>query len=487
MVRNVTWLSIQEVLLRIIGLATAIYLARMLTPTAYGALGVALAIVGILSNLVHAGTGSRATRLTALDPDSVPLIYAQMTGLRLVMAVFVIACLVLLAPALSRTFSISATLLILCSLLLLRPALTVVWAFRGLDKMHVNAVADVAEKTMAFAGLILLVKGQGNDLLWVPVLEVAAALIMVWWLYRQLGRIYPGLSLEFRYRDWPEISREALPLGLAAILGSVYMNGAILLLGWLYTTEAAADFLVAQKLMLTMAILLHVINKSAFPSTSRLISGNLSQAFDLLGKLLRYYLVIITPVILLLALYADEVLTLLFGGAYSNSGFVLIILLAALPFLAFSRNLQLLLRAIPRAGAILAGRVTSTLVLLLLAALLIPRYAAVGAAVAVVISEAVGMTLLYWLVMRSIGSVPWNHRCFSPLLAGLAATLIFAVTDGWPAQSGLMLSAITYVVVAWMLKAATLDELRTLPYIISTALQKDAPGQDPANNQERTN
>ena len=57
--RNFTWLSLQEILIRIIGLATAIYLARVLSPTSYGALGLALAIIGVLQTLVQAGTGWR--------------------------------------------------------------------------------------------------------------------------------------------------------------------------------------------------------------------------------------------------------------------------------------------------------------------------------------------------------------------------------------------------------------------------------------------
>ncbi|MDH3903741.1 MAG: oligosaccharide flippase family protein [Xanthomonadales bacterium] len=177
---NVKWLSLQELLIRLLGLATAIYLARVLTPTAFEELGLAVAMIGILTTLVQAGTGSRGTRLSALDPASIPQTRASITGLRVTITLIVMAGLISCAPTLSQTFSFSANLLILCSFLLLRPA-------------------------------------------------------------------------------------------LAALLGSVYIHGALLLLGWLSTPASAADFLVAQNLMLTMIILLHVINNSAFPSASRLL------------------------------------------------------------------------------------------------------------------------------------------------------------------------------------------------------------------------
>ena len=477
--RNVKWLSLQELMIRLIGLATAIYLARVLGPAAYGSLGLALALIGIPGTLVQAGTGSRAIRLTALYPGSVPEIYAQTTGLRIVMTVIVFATLILCVELLSRTFSIPSNLLILCSFLLLRPALTVAWAFKGLDQMHVTAMADIAEKALLFGALLLLVKGQGNDLLWVPVLESLTALAVVLWLRKRLGAVYPGLSISFNYKAWPGVTRESLPLGMAALLGSVYLHGAVLLLGWLDTSSSAANFLVAQKLMLTMTILLFVINSSAFPSMSRLLSSNVSQALKLVSSLLRYYLVLIIPVIFLLAVYANEILSLLFGASYTDSGPVLMVLLFALPFMAISHSLLLLFRAIPKPRAVLISQVLSALVLFLAAVILIPRFGATGAAAAVVAAEASGMVLLFWLAIRSIGSTPLEIRCFAPLVAGVIVTMIFLLMDDWSLYLSLPLAALLYMLALWSMKAISADEIRSLPKIISAALNKEPEEQKP--------
>ena len=59
--RNMSWLMLQEMAVRALGIATAIYLARVLTPTQYGQLGLALALVAILSKLVEAAC-ARPTR-----------------------------------------------------------------------------------------------------------------------------------------------------------------------------------------------------------------------------------------------------------------------------------------------------------------------------------------------------------------------------------------------------------------------------------------
>jgi O-antigen/teichoic acid export membrane protein len=285
--RNFTWLTLQEVLIRLIGLATAIYLARTLTASDYGALGLALAIVSFAAVLVRAGTGSRATRLTARDPAAVPLIYAQVNGLRLAAVTVIFALLAGFSGVIAPAFSISPALLILCSLLLLPPALTVGWAFRGLDDMRVTAVADIAEKALTLIALLWLVRGIGNDVLWAPVAEATAGLLVIAWMYRRLAHLYPGLRLRFHVRDWPDVAREAVPLSLASLLGAVYVDGGVLLLGWLASAGAAAMFLVAQKFVLTLAILLQVVNKAAFPSASRLVQEDLPAALRLATQLLR--------------------------------------------------------------------------------------------------------------------------------------------------------------------------------------------------------
>lgn len=464
--RNFSWLTLQELLIRLVGLVTAIYLARTLTPADYGALGLALAIVSFAAVLVRAGTGSRATRLTARNAAAIPLIYAQVTGLRLTAAAVVVVLLVSFSGVIAPAFSISPLLLILCSLLLLRPALTVAWAFRGLDDMRVTALADIGEKALTLLGLLVLVRGVGNDVLWAPVIEGAAGLLVVTWMYRRLARLYPGLRLRFRVRDWPEIAREALPLSLAALLGSVYLDGGVLLLGWLSTAGSAALYLVAQKVMLTLAVLLQVVNKAAFPAASRLVQQDLPAALRLATQLLRYYLVIIIPLFLLVAFHATAVLALLFGPAYAEAAETLVILLAALPFLVVSNSLQLLLMALPRPAAVLSARIAGATVLVALGVLLIPRMATAGAALALAAGEVTSTTALFLFVRRATGGLPWDLRCFAPLAAGAAAALVYAAAAAWPIVIKLPLAGVIYAGLVLLLRGVSLLELRSVPLLL---------------------
>jgi O-antigen/teichoic acid export membrane protein len=493
--RNFSWLTLQELLIRLLGLATAVYLARMLTAAAYGELGVALAVISFAAVLVRAGTGSRATRLTARDPTAVPLIFEQVTSLRFTASAVVFALLAGFSGVIAPAFSISPVLLILCSLLLLRPALSVGWAFRGLDQMQVTAVGDIAEKTLTFLCLLWLVRGVGNDVLWAPVAEAMAAVLVMGWMYRRLARLYPGLRLRFRVKDWPEIAREALPLSLASLLASVYVNGGVLLLGWLSTAASAAIFLVAHKVMLTLAILVQVINKAAFPATSRLVQHDLAAALRLATQLQRFYLVVIIPLFLLVAFHAADVLVLLFGPAYADAAQVLVILLAALPFVAVNSSLQLLLMALPRPVAVLSARMVGAATLLSLSVLLIRRMDAAGAALALAAAEIASMATLFLFVLRATGGAPWNLRCFAPLAAGAAAAATYTVTAAWPVLLKLPLAAFIYTGLVLLLGGISLQEMRSVPLLLLSVARGEAstqqlsqqPGVEPGAEQLRKN
>jgi O-antigen/teichoic acid export membrane protein len=188
----------------------------------------------------------------------------------------------------------------------------------------------------------------------------------------------------------------------------------------------------------------------------------------------------IIPLYLLVALNARDVLALLFGETYAEAADVLIILLAALPFLVISNSLQLLLMALPRPNAVLAARIAGAAVLLSLGALLIPRAGAAGAALALAAGEAVNTTVLFLFVVRATGGVPWDRRCAAPLLAGAAAALAYAALQAWPIFLKLPLAAAIYLGLVVLLAGVTLHEIRAVPLLLlSVARGEGSPQQRP--------
>lgn len=470
--RNFVWLTIQEVVIRLLGLAAAIFLARKFSATDYGALGIALAVVGVLGVVVSAGTGVRATRLTALDPTTIPDTFAVVSGIRLTMALLLYASLVALAPVTAGYLSIPPVLLVLTGLWLWRPALGVDWAFRGQDRMHVIAASEVIEKSVMFLGLLTFVHGGSQDLLRVPLIEAGAALILVYLLYSRLERNFSPLHIRFNVSEWRRFMHESFPVTLASLMGSVHQHGSVLLLGVLLTADSAANFLVSQKIMLTVITVLLVVNNSAFPTISRLMAGRVPQALELQATLLRFFIAVTIPVALLTGFYAPQVLGQLFGKTYGGAGLVLVVLLFALPFTIFARSLQNVLLASANPRPVLLARTCGAVAMLLLLVMLIPKLETPGAALAFVGGELVGMVILMAGAQRNLHSILWNRFTSGTLAAGMVMALSFFLTADWVAPVRVLAAVLLYLGSLFLFRGIRLGELNRLPQLMAAAVRK---------------
>ena len=57
--------------------------------------------------------------------------------------------------------------------------------------------------------------------------------------------------------------------------------------------------------------------------------------------------------------------------------------------------------------------------------------------------------------------------------------MIFVLTDHWPLSLGLSVATLLYLLVLWLLKTISADEIRSLPHVFLAALQKHETEQKP--------
>lgn len=471
--RNLVWLSFREIMIRLLGLATAIYLARRLGPGDFGALNIAFAAVGLLSVLVMAGTHVRATRLTAIDATRIPQTFGLVGGIRVTQALILFAVLAVCAPVFSRYLGVPSLLLVLAGICLLRPALSVEWAFQGRDRMQTVAMAEVVEKVALLAGLLVLVRGSANDLLRVPVVEAAAAMLFVGLLYWRLAREFGALRIRFEFSEWPSFLRESAPIGVASLMGALQLHTGVLLLGLFVTADAAGAFLVAQKIALTAMTLMVVVNTSVFPTVSRLMVKRTREALELQTNLLRHFLGAAIPLFLLAGFFARQVLAALFGDAYVAAAPALVVLLFALPFTLFGMVLQNVLLAAARPRAVFLGKTCGATVLVAVSAWLIPGMETLGAALGIVTGELAGMLVLMAGARFAFRAIPWSAAAAATLAAGLVMAAALAVTAEWDAAARIALALALYIGSIFLFGGLRAEELGNVSRLLAALLRRE--------------
>jgi O-antigen/teichoic acid export membrane protein len=461
LLRNAGFLAVGEVLERLLGFAVAVWLARVLGAALYGTVGIAVSLTGFLAIAVAAGTTPIAIRELARDPGRLPALYARVAGLRGALALAVLAVLALAGPALAPRLGIPPLLLGLYALGLLPVALGCAWAFLGLERMHVVAVARVAERALVLGGLWLLVR-EATPVPWrVPAVEVGAAAAVALGLGLWLRRTRPAQGPRPAPPATRRLLAEGAPLAGALFLRTIYTQGDVVLLGALASTAAAGLFLASHKLVLTFTAVTTVLQQAALPETSRWLQRDPPRAVGLQADLLRWSLTLLLPVAVAGSLVGAEVLVLLFGPEYAPAAPVLRIAVWTLPLVAVAASHRALLLAAAAPGPQLAGVAVGAAAHVGLALALVPASGAKGAALACLLGEGVGAAALAWLTRARIGRSPLGAAAPAPLAAAAAAALPLALAGG-PLAPRLLLAGALYAAGALAFGAVRRHELRRM-------------------------
>lgn len=475
---NFGWGAAGEVAVRIVGLAIAVYLARVLGPSLYGAVGVMLGLVSIFEIAVRGGTGFLGIREVALAPAAIPAMHARIMGLRLALAALCILFFWLATPMIAHWLAVPPALVMLYSLMLLAPALSVAWALRGLERMDVIAWGSILQRLLVLAGVLLLVTDRNTDLLRLPLVEVLSGLLIVLWFRARVSRQYGALSIRFSPRDWRDMSSETLPVTVSNLLAMVYIHGDILLLGWISGTEDAGHFLAAQKIPLTFMVLGALLSRASFPATSRLMADAPARALALHAALYRYLMLFVVPAIVASAFFATKLLEILFGGTFNTAAGALVLLLLTLPVVALTESLKHLLLAHGMAKRLMLGTGITAAVHVLMAIALIPGWHVTGAAVACIAGESTGLGLLLFLTLRACGGVPLRWLTAAPFVAGVAMALALVAGHDWGPVPRLAAAIAAYVGAAVLLRAVSVAEWRVAGHFVVDALER---GTSPAS------
>ena len=475
LVSNFGWATVGEVAGRVIGLVIAVYLARVLGASLYGAVGVILAVVGIFEIMVRAGTGLVGIREVALAPASIPAIHARITGLRLTLAALCILLLWVAAPAFAAWLSVPEALVRLYSLMLLASALTTAWALRGLERMDILAWGSIFRRLLMLVAILLLVTNRDAHLLRIPVIEVFTVLLAALWFRLHVSRQYGPLPVRFSPRDWRRMSPETLPMTLSALLALVYVHGDVLLLGWLSDTGNAGRFLASQKIVLTFMVLGVLLNRAALPATSRFMAEFPAQALALHAKLYRYLMLCVVPAIVATGFFAARLLEHTFGEAFTAAAPALVLLLCTLPVVNLAESLKHLLLTRGMAHRLMLGTALAAGTHVLLAIALIPGWHMTGAAIACLAGETAGLGLLLMITARTLGGVPLNRLSLAPFMAGAAMAVVLAAAHDWAALPRVAAGMAAYVAAAGLLRALSAAEWRSAARVVVSALQRRTP------------
>lgn len=387
---NIGWLFVDRILRMGTGLLVGVWVARYLGPEQFGLLSFAAAFIGLFGSLATLGLQEIVVRSILQSPAATNETLGTAVLLQLVSGVITYVCILgaifwlrpddglaklivaILGTAIVFKFSEVATYWFESQVL----SKYIVWVQNG--------------SYLVFAGLKVLLILKGANLTafaWTTLAEavVVAFLTLVMFAWRGLK----PLKLKISPAKTKELLKDSWPLMLSGIAIMIYMKIDQIMLGQMVGDEAVGIYSAATRISEIWYFIPGIFVASVFPA----ILEAKEKSEHLYNKRMQYLYSLMVWMSIVVALpmtfLATPIVTLLFGAAYIESGYILAIHIWGSVFVFLgvasnkwfiAENLQLL---------ILWRTVLGAIANVLLNLWLIPICGAVGAALATLMSFAI--------------------------------------------------------------------------------------------------
>jgi O-antigen/teichoic acid export membrane protein len=268
---------------------------------------------------------------------------------------------------------------------------------------------------------------------------------------------------------WRDQLRFCLPSGTASLLASLNRNISSVIVARLLGSVALAQYAIGRFGEPVVVTLRNSISTVILPEMVRKDRSATSggAALELWQKATVINAIMLFPVIVLVARYAEPLVTMVFGASYATAGVVMQIYMLVVVRECFDFGPAL--RAINRTRSLVESNVASLITCAVAMFLLIPLRGLVGAMFAFVIASYVDVSWLAWRTCSAyrVGVkqlVPWNSMAKTALAAAMASVLI--VSSVWTevfGRAGIAIAGLVYLAAfAFLLQLMRIPEAMVL-------------------------
>jgi len=337
-------------------------------------------------------------------------------------------------------------------------------AVRGFHNLRYESIAAVIFQ------LIVLVVGYGALILSGSLVLAMAALALAS-LYNFIysfwvAKFKIGVPIKFVYDKIiiKHILVISWPFALYAVFQRLYTYLDSVLLSFLAGHEAVGLYQIAFKIIFALQFLPLAFTASLYPALSSYWQGNREQLSVTFKRAINYLTIISWPIMIGVFLLADKII-ILFKEGYDGAIIPLKIIIFSLFFIFLNFPIGSLLNACDRHKRNTVNMIIAALFSLGLNLLLIPRLQVVGAAISVLLSNAL-MFILGLLVVPKIMKYNFlnNFFIFSKVLLAsfLMGGFIVFTKSSLPILLQIALGALIYFSVLYLVKGFSAEDVKSV-------------------------
>jgi O-antigen/teichoic acid export membrane protein len=461
---NVSALAIGQVITWSASILWTLVVPRALGPSELGILVVAGAAIGILGLVVGLGTPQYLIREMVARPDEAPSLLGTAFVLRAFLTpLFVAATVAWVHLAHYRGQEALIFYLVaggaVLSTLLADPLRSV---FQARERMEYLAYSDIISQSgQGLVGVAVILAGfKVVGLCVASVLVAAVALLLsAYWVHTLLR-----IDLRTNVARVRSMAAESLPYWAGGLFFMIYLWVDSVILSFMAPQAVVGWYGVATRLFGTLLFVPVILAKASLPRLVRGHSEGIGRLREVARAPLELAVVLSVPISVATAVAARPVMHLLYGPAYNQAVPVMIILGFCTPPMYAGIIIYQVLVAEKRPHVwayVIAGAVAVNVMLNLVLIRFFQTRShngAIGAALSLLITELLIVSAGHALVGRHVFNASSWWRIARAWLAAAGMWAVAYVTRPWGAILSLSAAALTFAVLAVVLRVASAEE-----------------------------
>jgi O-antigen/teichoic acid export membrane protein len=409
-VKNFAWLTIGEIITRIVGFIVIIWIARHFTPAIYGQWSWAMGFTTILAVLPEFGFSTLIVRELARSKEKTAQFIDNAILIKIILSLITFGLIALIIHFLGKSPEEIKLVYYLGIFAIVNTFATFFQAiFRANERMHYETIARIVQGLVLLSLVIFFIIYNGSILAisYAYIIgAIAGVIFSIFCIWKYFSRFLLGIS----YKICKELIIQTWPFALSSIAIIIYYNIGLVFLGVYRSDEEVGYYNAAYNIINICTTGMGLLLMAIFPTLSNSFKHAPDRFKILVQDFFKFIYLCSLPFIILIFFNAQIVIRLLYGSQFVESSSVILqILLGSIFILCNYAIFGLGLSASDQQKYYLRGVILGAIFNSLINIFLIPKFGVFGAAGTAIFTELiVGSYMSYKFIKSQSIKLPFT-------------------------------------------------------------------------------
>ena len=415
-------------------LITFPYISRILLPEGNGKVNLAVSVIAYFNMFAQLGIptyGIKACAQVRDDREKLTRTTHELLFINLIMTAISYIALIIAIACIPRLREERILYLIVSSTIFLS-AIGMEWLYKALEEYTYITVRSVVFKLISVIAMFMLVHKQSDYVIYGAISVLASSASFIWNFFK--AREY----IDFRWMGDYDLKRHlkvVLIFFALACTTTIYTNLDNVMLGFMKTDTDVGLYGAAVKIKTVLVSIITSLGAVLLPRAAYYIEqGNTEEFKNITKKAMQFVILAAVPITVYFMLFAEESIRFIAGDAFAGAVLPMQIIMPTVLFIGITNILGIeIMVPTGREKQVLYSTILGAAVDLILNAMLIPRYAAAGAAIGTLAAEFAVLcyqaVVLKGEIKEAVKGIPIIRIIIATIIASIVSLLAARKTN----------------------------------------------------------